>query len=129
MPVAEPPCGACCYACSDGKTDLGLWLHLPEVIIRAVAGLVASAPRGRWRSGSALASLAIGMIKGYQLRISARTPARCRFVPTCSTYGLIAIEGHGVLKGWRMTYRRLTRCRASVAFGTADPVPLLPGTR
>lgn len=129
MSVAEPPCGACCYACSDGMADLGAWLHLPEVIARAVVGLVATAPPGQSPSRSKLARAATRMIEGYQEGISACTPARCRFVPTCSTYGLIAIDRCGFLQGCRMTYRRLARCRTSVAFGTADPVPMLAGTR
>ena len=41
----------------------------------------------------------IGFIKIYQKYISPLTPPSCRFYPTCSHYGLEAIEKHGALKG------------------------------
>ena len=41
----------------------------------------------------------IGFIKIYQKVISPLTPPSCRFYPTCSHYGLEAIEKHGALKG------------------------------
>ena len=49
-------------------------------------------------------------------------PSPCRFFPTCSEYGMEAIEHHGALRGGWLTLRRLTRCRP---FGPSgfDPVP------
>jgi putative membrane protein insertion efficiency factor len=141
MPVAEPPCGACCYlftdtpcgscysACTVGGADLGAWLALPEVIVRAVLGLATGASSHGSPAASASTRLAIGLIKGYRERISSRTAARCRYVPTCSAYGLAAVTRYGALRGCRMIRRRLARCRTSVAFGTPDPVPLLAGPR
>jgi putative component of membrane protein insertase Oxa1/YidC/SpoIIIJ protein YidD len=32
------------------------------------------------------------------------------FTPSCSEYGILAIKGHGILKGGLMTIDRLTRC-------------------
>jgi len=46
----------------------------------------------------------------------------CRFEPTCSEYALQAFETHGVLRGLRLTVRRLWRCRPRFA-GGHDPVP------
>ena len=34
----------------------------------------------------------------------------CRFHPTCSEYGYVAIERHGVVKGGWLTVKRIARC-------------------
>ena len=39
------------------------------------------------------------MIRFYQASVSPLFPPRCRFVPTCSQYGLEAIEKYGAVKG------------------------------
>jgi len=36
--------------------------------------------------------------------------ARCRFYPSCSNYGLMALEKHGFFKGWFKTINRISRC-------------------
>ena len=35
---------------------------------------------------------------------------KCRFYPSCSNYGLMAIEKYGFFKGWIKTIRRILRC-------------------
>ncbi|GHJ45109.1 hypothetical protein Cs7R123_24510 [Catellatospora sp. TT07R-123] len=125
MAVLEPPCGGCFVCCSPAICcDLHsqAWLHLPEVVFRAVAGLFTAAPVAGPRPGVAT-RLAENLIREYQLRISARTPAHCRFTPSCSNYGLEAVRRHGAWTGARMIAQRLLRCRATVPVGTADPVP------
>lgn len=55
----------------------------------------------------------LGLIRTYQRYLS-RTLAkrlRCRFYPTCSNYGVLAIEKHGAWKGLGMTLNRWSRCR------------------
>lgn len=37
-------------------------------------------------------------------------PDVCRFEPTCGSYSAIAIQKHGILKGFVMTFDRLQRC-------------------
>lgn len=64
----------------------------------------------------------LAAIRGYR-RISPRLPARCRYEPTCSAYGLAAVQRHGAREGLRLTAGRLWRCRPGVPYGTADPVP------
>ena len=62
------------------------------------------------------------LIKGYRLGISPLLPASCRFIPTCSEYGLIAVKRFGFLKGLYLTIRRILRCRPGGDYGY-DPVP------
>lgn len=60
-------------------------------------------------------------IRGYQ-RLFAGRPSPCRFVPTCSTYALEAIEAHGAGRGSWLATRRLLRCHPLGSHGY-DPVP------
>ena len=53
----------------------------------------------------------MGGIRFYQKVISPMKPATCRFYPTCSHYGMEAIERHGAVKGSYLTTRRLLRCQ------------------
>jgi putative membrane protein insertion efficiency factor len=52
----------------------------------------------------------IGLIKLYQLMISPWLGPSCRFTPTCSQYGLEAFKKYGVLKGFWLTVKRISRC-------------------
>ena len=61
-------------------------------------------------------------IRGYR-KVSPRLPTRCRYTPTCSAYGLEAVQRYGTRQGLRLTAARLRRCRPGVGYGTADPVP------
>lgn len=56
---------------------------------------------------------------------SLRSPG-CRLNPTCSNYGLEAIDRYGVRSGAWLIVKRLARCRTDLAWGTPDPVPALP---
>ncbi|WP_336823585.1 membrane protein insertion efficiency factor YidD [Sporosarcina sp. USHLN248] len=67
-------------------------------------------------------TLFIGLIKGYQKFISPLTPPSCRFYPTCSHYGVEAIQKHGALKGSLLTIRRISKCHPFHE-GGYDPVP------
>lgn len=58
-------------------------------------------------------------------RISPALPARCRFYPSCSAYGLEAVTRYGALRGTGLTARRLLRCHPFHP-GGFDPVPDLP---
>eukprot|EP00548_Thalassiothrix_antarctica_P018282 CAMPEP_0194189678 /NCGR_PEP_ID=MMETSP0154-20130528/59815_1 /TAXON_ID=1049557 /ORGANISM="Thalassiothrix antarctica, Strain L6-D1" /LENGTH=199 /DNA_ID=CAMNT_0038910951 /DNA_START=12 /DNA_END=611 /DNA_ORIENTATION=+ len=53
---------------------------------------------------------AINAIRFYKYWISPLLPPACRFVPTCSQYGVQAIEEHGPAKGAVLTSWRLLRC-------------------
>lgn len=62
------------------------------------------------------------IIKIYQKVISPLTPPSCRFYPTCSNYGLEAIETHGAAKGSWLAVRRISKCHPFHE-GGFDPVP------
>ncbi len=64
----------------------------------------------------------IGFIKLYQKVISPLTPPSCRFYPTCSHYGIEAVEKHGALKGSWLAIRRISKCHPFHE-GGFDPVP------
>ena len=64
----------------------------------------------------------IALIKFYQMYISPRFPASCRFIPTCSAYGLEAIQKYGALKGGILAIKRVLRCHPGNP-GGFDPVP------
>lgn len=58
----------------------------------------------------------------YRKFISPFTPPACRFTPSCSAYGLKALEIHGPIKGSWLTIRRIGRCHPWGGSGY-DPVP------
>ena len=64
----------------------------------------------------------IFIIKIYQKVISPLTPPSCRFYPTCSHYGIEAIEKHGAFKGAWLAVRRISKCHPFHE-GGFDPVP------
>ena len=64
----------------------------------------------------------ISAIKGYQIYISPRHPACCRFSPTCSPYAVEAIEKYGAAKGGWLAFKRILRCNPFCK-GGYDPVP------
>jgi putative membrane protein insertion efficiency factor len=65
-----------------------------------------------------------GAIRGYQLFISPILPGSCRYWPSCSAYGMTAIQRHGAIRGGWLTLRRFMRCNPWGGWGY-DPVPEL----
>lgn len=63
----------------------------------------------------------IGIIKFYKKYISVLKGPTCRFYPTCSTYGIEAIEKYGPIKGSLKTIWRILRCNPFNP-GGYDPV-------
>ena len=61
------------------------------------------------------------LIKIYQ-KISAHTPPRCRFYPTCSEYTRQAIVKYGLFKGGYLGMKRILKCHP-LHEGGYDPVP------
>ena len=65
----------------------------------------------------------LALIRFYRKCISPYTPPACRFTPTCSQYGLEAIEKYGALKGGWLTVKRICRCHPFYKGDWYDPVP------
>lgn len=63
-----------------------------------------------------------GVIWIYRVTLSPLIGRQCRFEPTCSRYGLEALQEHGPVRGSVMTARRVLRCHP-FAKGGYDPVP------
>ncbi|OYO14162.1 membrane protein insertion efficiency factor YidD [Enemella evansiae] len=69
--------------------------------------------------------LLIGFIKAWRAVISPLYGNVCRYWPSCSAYGLEAVQVHGALRGSWLTVRRIGRCNPWSA-GGYDPVPGTP---
>ena len=54
--------------------------------------------------------LLLALIRWYRRDISPCRPPCCRFIPTCSTYALEAVEVHGAVKGGALALWRVLRC-------------------
>ena len=64
----------------------------------------------------------IGGIRYYKKYISPWKRTKCPYFPTCSQYGLEAIQKHGALKGSLLAIWRILRCNP-FSKGGYDPVP------
>lgn len=79
-------------------------------------------PTLQQRLNQRVAWLLLALIGFYRRFISPILGPRCRFTPTCSAYGLEAIQKHGPWKGGWLTLKRLLRCHPFTPCG-CDPVP------
>ncbi|MFV0633013.1 membrane protein insertion efficiency factor YidD [Demequina sp.] len=64
----------------------------------------------------------IGLIRLYQLVISPLLGPRCKYYPSCSSYGLEAVRVHGAAKGTILAAWRVLRCNPW-SNGGVDDVP------
>ena len=67
-------------------------------------------------------ALFIILIRAYQWLISPLLPPSCRFTPSCSHYGIEALQKHGLIRGSYLTINRILRCHPW-SKGGHDPVP------
>lgn len=85
------------------------WLLAIALALATVLAAEAFVPPSRQPT----ARLAVGAIRLYQATISPVlkcSGTRCRFHPTCSQYGVGAVERHGTLPGLALTTWRILRC-------------------
>jgi len=61
-------------------------------------------------------------IKMYQKYISPMKSTKCPYYPSCSQYGLEAVEKYGACKGGLLAVWRIIRCNP-FSKGGYDPVP------
>lgn len=71
---------------------------------------------------SAVAAVLLALIGAYRRWLSPLLGPRCRFIPSCSAYGLEAIGRHGPWRGGWLTLKRIGRCHPFTPCG-CDPVP------
>lgn len=64
----------------------------------------------------------IYLIKFYKKYISPMKSTKCPYIPSCSEYGLEAVEKYGALKGSLFALWRIIRCNP-FSKGGYDPVP------
>ena len=64
----------------------------------------------------------IGLVRAYQVLISPLLPPSCRYFPSCSAYGVTALQRFGLFRGGYLTAHRLLRCNPWSA-GGIDHVP------
>ena len=66
--------------------------------------------------------IVIALIKGYRKYIAPMKSTKCPYFPTCSEYGLQAVDKYGVIKGGLLAFWRILRCNP-FSKGGYDPVP------
>ncbi|MBO7083818.1 MAG: membrane protein insertion efficiency factor YidD [Bacteroidales bacterium] len=69
-----------------------------------------------------LTKLFIGLIRLYQITLSPWLGGACRYTPTCSNYGIEALQKYGAFKGGWLTIKRVLSCNPWGGSGY-DPVP------
>lgn len=66
---------------------------------------------------SFLSNIAIKLLRIYQLIISPLIGPSCRFYPSCSQYSIQAFEHHGLVKGFYLSIKRLSKCHPANSGG------------
>ncbi|MDE7477226.1 MAG: membrane protein insertion efficiency factor YidD [Lachnospiraceae bacterium] len=66
--------------------------------------------------------LLIWLIKFYRKYLSPLKYTKCPYFPSCSQYGLEAVEQYGALRGGLLSIWRILRCNP-FSKGGYDPVP------
>ncbi|MCH9024091.1 MAG: membrane protein insertion efficiency factor YidD [candidate division Zixibacteria bacterium] len=65
---------------------------------------------GRNSQASFLAYPVVYLIRIYQILISPLIGSNCRFHPSCSNYAIESFSQYGVIKGFLITLKRLSKC-------------------
>lgn len=69
-----------------------------------------------------LKKIIINLIHLYRKYLSPMKAVKCPYYPSCSQYGLEAVEKYGAIKGGIMAAYRILRCNP-FSKGGYDPVP------
>jgi len=121
LPAASELVSAGTARASDPARPLPAAFVLALALAAALGGDAFNPPARQW-SARAAAS-AIEAYRGSVSPALARTGwIRCRFTPTCSEYGLEAVQRHGFFPGVALAGWRVLRCNP-LSKGGRDPVP------
>ena len=71
---------------------------------------------------SKMKKILIFLIRFYQKYLSPLKSTKCPYFPTCSQYGLEAVQKYGAVKGSILAAWRILRCNP-FSKGGYDPVP------
>lgn len=69
-----------------------------------------------------LKKIIINLIQLYRKYLSPMKVVKCPYYPSCSEYGLEAVEKYGAIKGSALAAYRILRCNP-FSKGGYDPVP------
>ena len=69
-----------------------------------------------------LKSILIWLIQFYSKYLSPLKSTKCPYYPSCSQYGLEAVQKYGAVKGGLLALWRILRCNP-FSKGGYDPVP------
>jgi len=58
----------------------------------------------------------------YKKYVSNSLTPRCKYIPSCSTYAIEAIDEWGIIRGYLLAIWRILRCNP-ISKGGYDPVP------
>ncbi|MDE2030519.1 MAG: membrane protein insertion efficiency factor YidD [Alphaproteobacteria bacterium] len=64
--------------------------------------------------------LALSAIRFYQRHLRGLHNKKCIYTPSCSHYGILAIEKYGLAKGAIHTFARIKRCNGALYKGGID---------
>ncbi len=64
----------------------------------------------------------LGVLRTYRAVLSPVLPPNCRFIPSCSIYGIEAVERFGPARGALLTFWRLLRCNPTGGRGYDPPI-------
>ncbi|WP_082207036.1 membrane protein insertion efficiency factor YidD [Corallococcus macrosporus] len=102
----------------EGNAYSALALHPPRARQSGEA-LAVEASRFPWWLNP-LAWLAVGLILVYRRAVPAAWKRQCIYTPTCSRYGLRAIQKYGLFRGALRTWGRIRRCNGVLYLGGQD---------
>ena len=64
----------------------------------------------------------IVFIKIYQYTVSPIIGQNCRYLPTCSEYTIECLKKFGLIKGFILSFKRVSKCHPWGSHGY-DPIP------
>ena len=73
-----------------------------------------------------MTNILIFIIKIYQYLISPLLGNRCRFLPTCSEYFILALKTQGLTIGTKLGIKRILKCHPFKKLGGSQGLDFVP---